>query len=64
MRQVTREEFFKRIYSQKLDVHPTIVSGWPYTSNWTFHNQIGRPLYGKTVLYEEAGQIKTHYHLA
>jgi hypothetical protein len=63
MIEVTKEEFFKPIFSRKLDVHPSIKTGWPYTSDWEFHNQIGRPVYGKTVLREEGGQILTSYFI-
>lgn len=48
MREVSREEFYKRI--GPLDVHPRIVNDrWPYVSMWEMHHQAGRPCVGKSV---------------
>ncbi|KFB11066.1 hypothetical protein [Nitratireductor basaltis] len=63
MKQVTRDEFFKQINEQKLDVLPRIVTDkYPYTSNWEFRGS--RALYGKTVGRTEAGCTVTDYFLA
>lgn len=64
MREVSEKEFYRPIFDKGLDVHPTIVSGFPYTSEWRFPRQIGTPLYGKTVDRVEGGRIRTSYFIA
>jgi hypothetical protein len=61
--EVSKEEFFKPIYDRGLDVHPCIKTDWPYTSDWEFHKQLGRPVYGRTVLREEGGRMLTSYFI-
>ena len=61
LRPATKEQFFAPIFRDKLDVHPSIVTGFPYTSEWRFHRQLGAPLYGKTV---DDGITATVYFLA
>ena len=63
MRKVTKEQFFAPIYAKNLDVHPRIVTGFPYTSSWEFHRQVNRAVYGKTVDRVEGGRISTDYFL-
>lgn len=64
MRQVTREEFFAPIYAEGLDVHPTIISRFPYSSEWRFPRKLGEPLYGKTVETIEKAEIITAYFIS
>lgn len=64
MRQVSKEEFFKPIYDKGLDVHPSIVTKYPYTSIWNFHRKFGEPAYGKTVDRVERGLLHTDYFVA
>lgn len=64
MRQVSRDEFLKPIFARGLDVHPSIISNFPYTSIWQFHRQMGSPAYGKTVDRVERGQTVTEYFVA
>ncbi len=63
MKQVTKEEFFAPIYADGLDVHPSIVTKFPYTSVWRFHRRLGEPLYGKTVDKFDGGKTTTDYFL-
>lgn len=50
LRKVTKDEFFKAINADKLDVHPTIITDkYPYTSEWRFPRNPGRQVYGRTV---------------
>jgi len=62
LRPVTKDQFFAPIYRDKLDVHPSIVTNFPYTSEWRFHRRLGAPLYGKTV--DDGGITATVYLLA
>jgi hypothetical protein len=64
LKQVSRDEFLASIYANNLDVHPTIVTAFPYTSEWRFHRQIGKPLWGKTIDRVERGNIRTEYFVA
>jgi hypothetical protein len=64
LHEVTRDEFLATIFADGLDVHPTIVSRFPYTSEWRFHRQLGAPLYGMTIDMVEDGLIKTTYFRA
>ena len=65
MTKVSKNEFFKRIYEGKLDVHPSIVSArFPYTSDWKFQRQYGAPLFGRTVDRIEGGLTVTDYFVA
>lgn len=61
MKQVSKDEFYKAV--GPLDVHPNIVTKWPYTSEWRLQNDIARTLIGKTVLREERGHVLTEYFL-
>lgn len=63
MRKVTKEQFFAPIYAKNLDVHPRIVTSFPYTSSWEFHRQTDRAVYGKTVDNVDRGRINTEYFL-
>lgn len=63
MTEATREQFFDAITSRGLDVHPEIVSRFPYTSIWRFIRMPGKPIYGKTVDRLERGRIRTSYFL-
>ncbi len=63
MQQVTRDEFFKTLTDQKLDVIPRIVTDkYPYTSLWEFRSN--RAPYGKTVGRIEGGREVTDYFVA
>ncbi len=64
MREVTKDEFFKPIRDKGFDVHPSIVSKFPYTSLWKFPRKFGEPVYGKTVDRKEGGRILTAYFVA
>lgn len=64
MHLVSKADFFKPIYDNGLDVHPSIVSRFPYTSEWRFHRKLSAPLYGKTVDRLERGMIVTDYFVA
>lgn len=61
MRQVTKEEFYAAVGS--LNVHPKIVSGFPYECRWIFLNNPHGPLSGKTVDRIEGGLIARDYFL-
>lgn len=63
MKQVSKEAFFAPIFARNLDVHPEIVSAWPYTSVWTLHRETGRPVYGKTVTRVGAGKLEFDYFI-
>lgn len=60
-RRVTKDQFFAPIYDLGLDVHPDIISRFPYTSEWRHQKRIGRPLYGRTVQRLEGALIVTDY---
>lgn len=64
MTMVGKEEFFRRIRDERLDVHPRIITRFPYTSNWEFHRMPSRPLFGATVDRVEGGKIVTEYFVA
>ena len=64
LRPVTKEQFFAPIFRDQLEVHPSIVTRFPFTSEWRFHRQLGVPLYGKTVDRVEGGVTVTVYLLA
>ena len=64
MKQVSKDEFFRRICDGGLDVHPSIVTGSPYTSEWRFHRLLGQPLFGKSVERIEGGLIVTDYFIS
>jgi hypothetical protein len=61
VRQVSKDEFYKAV--GPLNVHPNIVTGWPYTSEWRLQNDMARTLIGKTILRQEGGQLLTDYFL-
>lgn len=61
--EVSKEEFFDAINKGKLDVHPTIVSSFPYTSLWKFQRTMSRAVFGKTVDSVDGGTIKTSYFI-
>jgi hypothetical protein len=61
MREVSKDEFFATV--GPLDVHPTIVTRFPYTSEWRFHRQLGAPLFGKTVGRMDGATIRTSYFI-
>ena len=63
MKPVSKEEFFKPIFADGLDVHPSIVSAFPYTSVWEFHRMLRKTAYGKTVDRIEGGKIVTDYFI-
>jgi hypothetical protein len=56
LQKVSHQQFFSDIYTNNLDVHPTIVTRFPYTSEWKFHRRLGQPLYGKTVETVKGGR--------
>lgn len=62
MRQVTKEEFYAA--AGPLNVHPQIVSGFPYTHHWIYLNNPRGPMFGKTVDRIESGLIATDYFLS
>jgi hypothetical protein len=49
MKQVAADEFFAALNADPRDIMPTIVSGWPYTSEWRNQKSQQRELFGKTV---------------
>ncbi|MFC4624195.1 hypothetical protein ACFO1V_02965 [Daeguia caeni] len=61
MRQVSKGEFYAAV--GKLNVHPKIVSGFPYECQWIFLNDPRGPLFGKTVDRVEGGLTVTDYFL-
>lgn len=63
MWKVSKEAFYKPIYDKRLDVHPSIVTSFPYTSIWKFTRN-GGTVYGKTVDVVEGGTVRTEYYLA
>ncbi len=63
MRQVTKKEFYDKVYDGKHNVHPSIIGKWPYTSHWIYLNNPHGPLFGKTVERLEGGLIVTDYFL-
>lgn len=65
MREVSKADFYKPIFEQRLDVQPRITSDrFPYTSLWEFHRSPGRPVYGKTVDRVEGGRVLTSYFVS
>jgi hypothetical protein len=61
---VSKDEFYRRIYEGGLDVHPSIVTRFPFTSDWKFHRRLGQPLFGRSVQRVEGGRIETDYFVA
>ena len=61
MKKVSTEEFYKTVGG--LDVHPTIISKWPYTSLWKLHRELGTPVVGKSVVRVDRGVSVTDYFL-
>lgn len=61
MRQVSKSEFYAAV--GQLNVHPKIVSGFPYECQWIFLNDPRGPLFGKTVDRVEGGLTVTDYFL-
>ena len=59
--EVTQDAFFARINGPE-DIMPTIITGWPYTSNWETRQ---RQVIGRTVEYlpEGKGLTETRYYL-
>lgn len=66
MRQVTKDEFFRVIYSGGLNVHPTPEGNYPYTSVWKYlsHGNYGQ-VFGKSVgvIPEDKALAITEYYL-
>lgn len=52
---VTKEEFYNEISSKKLDIHPCNIkfskNPATCTSEWLFHNEVGRPMWGYSIDY-------------
>ena len=66
MKEVTKEEFFKRIEDEKLDLVVSPVVNYPFTNEFKFRNgqvwgkvipEMGRKKYPKYPWYEE------HYYI-
>lgn len=64
MREVSKQTFFKRIFNDRLNVHPHITTGFPYTSVWKYSNNPLAPPYGKTVDTIKGGVVLKTYFLA
>lgn len=64
VRQTSKKGFFEPIYAKKLNVHPRIVSQFPYTCEWRFIGQFNSPVYGKTVDRIERGVVVTDYFVS
>jgi hypothetical protein len=65
LRKVTRDEFFRTLNSQTRDVHPTITNDrYPYTSDWRFHREASRGLFGRSVGRYEGPQVRHDFYLA
>lgn len=60
-REVTKEEFYAAM--GPLDVHPQIVTRWPYTAEWRLQWGMKRAVVGKTVITEGRGTLITTYFL-
>ena len=63
LREVSKEEFFASV--RNLDVHPRIVSSFPYRSEWRLQRGISRQLIGVTQDYFPPGKklTETRYFL-
>ena len=63
MREVTKDEFYRRIYDDGLDLHPTIVSNaYPYTSVFRWRKNPHAEPYGKVVGTIERGvEVNTYF---
>lgn len=59
MTKVSRDEFYKAV--GPLNVHPHIVTSFPYTSDWQLPT---RQTIGRSVDRVEGGLIVTDYYLA
>lgn len=63
MRRAGKEEFYEPIYRDRLNVHPTIITGFPYTSDWKYQGTLTGKTYGRTVDILIGGMIQTEYYL-
>jgi len=63
MREVTKQEFFGPICTNRLDVHPHITSGFPYASIWKNPRSPLSPPYGKTVDILSGGVLIGRYFI-
>lgn len=63
MRQVTKEEFYRKV--GPLNVHPSPTGSYPYTSEWKYldYSKHGQ-LFGKSVGRQDGGNTVTDYYIA
>ena len=62
MTKVSRDEFFKAV--ARMNVHPQIVTNYPYTADWRLQSEPMRQPVGRTVDRVDGGSIVTDYYLA
>ncbi len=62
MKKVSRDEFYKTV--GRLNVHPQIMTNYPYTSDWRLQSEPMRQPVGRSVDRVEGGVIVTDYYVA
>ena len=63
MREVTKEKFYGPIYATNLNVHPSIVGNYPYTSVFRFLQNPNAQPYGKIADAVEDGLFRKRYFI-
>lgn len=61
MKQVTKEEFYAGIFDGRLDVHPKIVSSYPFNTHWVFRD--GR-MYGVELTTDVVDGVRVYPHVS
>ena len=63
MREVTKDQFYAPTYAGNLDLVPSIVGSYPYTSVFRYRANLNQRPYGKIVDAVKGGALEKVYYI-